>query len=104
MEPASAGVRLASSVVAPPVRKLFVVEGAGLVDRPVRIAGFVSFKGEKRTLTRPDLHKLCAELVKRALKDGERPIYADHPGHRNEAQRAVIRLSLLLPAGNSQAS
>ncbi|MEV6594736.1 NACHT domain-containing protein [Streptomyces acidicola] len=66
-------------MVTPLVRKLFVVEGpgAGLVDRPVRIAGFVSFKGEKRTLTRPDLHKLCAELVKRALKDGERPFYAD---------------------------
>ncbi|MPY54598.1 NACHT domain-containing protein [Streptomyces acidicola] len=79
MEPAAVGLRLASSVVSPLVKKLFVVEGpgAGLVDRPVRIAGFVSFKGEKRTLTRPDLHKLCAELVKRALKDGERPIYAD---------------------------
>ncbi|MFF4526066.1 NACHT domain-containing protein [Streptomyces bluensis] len=89
MEPAAVGLRLASGVVTPLVKKLFVVEGpgAGLVDRPVRIAGFVSFRGEKRTLTRPDLHRLCAELVRRALKDGERPIHAD------EEQAVVHALS-----------
>ncbi|WP_261719120.1 NACHT domain-containing protein [Streptomyces sp. FZ201] len=76
MEPAAIGVRLASSLVAPLVKKLFVVErsGAVLVDRPVRISGFVSFRGEKRTLDRPALHKLSAELVSRALKSGERPV------------------------------
>ncbi|MBC2903914.1 NACHT domain-containing protein [Streptomyces cupreus] len=79
MEPSAIGVRLASSLVTPLIKKLFVTESAGaaLVDRPVRISGFVSFRGEKRTLDRPDLHKLSAELVRQALKGGERPIYAD---------------------------
>ncbi|MFJ9082374.1 NACHT domain-containing protein [Streptomyces sp. NPDC102384] len=79
MEPAVIGVKLASSAVAPLVKKLFVAEGpgAGLVDRPVRISGFLSFKGEKRTLTLPDLHKLAAELVRRALKSDEPPLPAE---------------------------
>ncbi|MEU9113323.1 NACHT domain-containing protein [Streptomyces sp. NPDC048483] len=82
MEPAAVGIRLASSVVAPLVKKLFVKEGpgAGLVSGPVRISGLVSFKGEKRTLTDEDLHKLAAELVSRALRaarPGERPFPED---------------------------
>ncbi|MBD0838952.1 NACHT domain-containing protein [Streptomyces sp. TRM68416] len=79
MDPAVLGTRLASGLVGPLVRKLFVREGPGaaLVDRPVRISGFVSFKGEKRTLDRSDLGKLSAELVTQALKGGERPIRAD---------------------------
>ncbi|MEV6962982.1 NACHT domain-containing protein [Streptomyces sp. NPDC051207] len=89
MEPAT-GIRLASSVVVPLVRKLFVTEGpgAGLVDRPVRIAGHVSFRGEKRTLTEPDLHRLAAELVRQALRGGaERPVAAD------EEQAVVVALA-----------
>src|SRR6188472_548393 len=79
MDPTTTGVRLASSVVTPLVKKLFVSEGRGadLVDKPVRISGFISFRGEKRTLGRPDLHTLSAELVRQALKGGERPIHAD---------------------------
>ncbi|MGX1884576.1 NACHT domain-containing protein [Streptomyces sp. NPDC055287] len=79
MDPAVIGMRLASSVAGPLVRKLFVAEGpgAGLVDKPVRLAGYVSFSGEKRALTRPDLRKLSAELVKQALRTGERPLPAD---------------------------
>ena len=79
MEPASVGVRLASSVISPLVRKLFVTEGpgAGLVDKPVRISAYVSFTGEKRSLTEKDVTKLAAELVRRALKSGERPLPAD---------------------------
>ncbi|MEV0172559.1 NACHT domain-containing protein [Streptomyces sp. NPDC050803] len=79
MDPAVLGTRLASGLVGPLVRRLFVRDGPGaaLVDRPVRISGFVSFKGEKRTLDRSDLHKLSAELVAQALKGGERAIYAD---------------------------
>nr|WP_229914117.1 NACHT domain-containing protein [Streptomyces capitiformicae] len=63
----------------PLIKKLFVGDGpgAGLVDRPVRISGLVSFRGEKRTLTMEDLLKLAAELVERALKTGERPVSAD---------------------------
>ncbi|MFD9717398.1 NACHT domain-containing protein [Streptomyces sp. NPDC059076] len=61
-------VRLVSGAVGPLVAKLFVqgTPGAGLVDRPVRIAGLVSFKGEKRTLGDAELAKLCAELVERS--------------------------------------
>ncbi|MFH8607597.1 NACHT domain-containing protein [Streptomyces sp. NPDC018029] len=68
MEPAVIGARLASSIVGPLVRKLFVSEGAGaeLVDRPVRVSRLVSFRGEKRTLSDKDLHKIAEELVKRA--------------------------------------
>jgi hypothetical protein len=77
VEPTAIGVRLASAAAAPLVRKLFVSEGAGagLVDRPVRISGYVSFKGEKRRLDRADVTGLAAELVRRALKSpGERPL------------------------------
>ncbi|MFF4699754.1 NACHT domain-containing protein [Streptomyces chattanoogensis] len=82
MEASAVGIRLASSVVAPLVKKLFVKEGpgAGLVSGPVRISGLVSFKGEKRTLTDKDLHHVAAELVGRAVRSarpGERPCPED---------------------------
>ncbi|MFE9008277.1 NACHT domain-containing protein [Streptomyces sp. NPDC007875] len=82
MDPAVIGARLASSVVAPLVKKLFVKEGpgAGLVNQPVRISSLVSFRGEKRTLTEKDLDKLAAELVAQATRHagpGERPCPAD---------------------------
>ncbi|WEB41145.1 NACHT domain-containing protein [Streptomyces yunnanensis] len=82
MDPSALGARLASAVVAPLVKKLFVQEGpgAGLVDAPVRISALVSFRGERRTLTDKDLHKLAAELVRRAVRSaapGERPIPED---------------------------
>jgi len=81
------GVRVASSIVAPLVRKLFVREGpgAGLADEPVRISGYVSFKGEKRTLNEDDLRKLAAELVKRAVRAGERPVPEDEERAVSEA-------------------
>ncbi|HET6858150.1 MAG TPA: NACHT domain-containing protein [Streptomyces sp.] len=79
MDPATIGARLVSSAVAPLIKKLFVAEGpgAGLVDKPVRLAGYVSFRGEKRTLGRGDLRKLAAELVEQAVRAGERPAPAD---------------------------
>ncbi|MFF8958835.1 NACHT domain-containing protein [Streptomyces sp. NPDC014894] len=75
---AALAARLASAVVAPLVKKLFVreSEGAGLVDRPVRISGLVSFRGEKRTLGERDLRGLAAELATRATASrgpGETP-------------------------------
>ncbi|WP_432280694.1 NACHT domain-containing protein [Streptomyces luomodiensis] len=68
MEPGAIGARLASSVVFPLIRRLFVSEstGAGLVDKPVRVSGLVSFKGEKRTLSDRELQKIADELVRRA--------------------------------------
>ncbi|MGW3571537.1 NACHT domain-containing protein [Streptomyces sp. NPDC000941] len=82
MDPATIGARLTSAVVTPLIKKLFVQEGpgAGLADKPVRVSGLVSFKGEKRTLTEKNLHKIAAQLVERAVQSagqGERPIPAD---------------------------
>lgn len=94
MDPAVIGARLASGVAAPLVKKLFVREGpgAGLVDRPVRLSGLVSFKGEKRTLTEKDLTKLAGELVDQALRTGERAVAAE------ERQAVVDALSRTLHA------
>jgi hypothetical protein len=79
VDPTVIGIRLASSLVGPLVKRLFVTEGpgAGLVDKPVRISGFVSFKGEHRTLDKAALLKLSAELVRQSTKTGERPLHAD---------------------------
>lgn len=73
------GMRLASAAVAPLLRKLFVTEGrgAGVVDKPIRISGYVSLTGEKRSLTAADVRELAAKLVRQALRTGERPIPAD---------------------------
>ncbi|MEU1786336.1 NACHT domain-containing protein [Streptomyces sparsogenes] len=82
MDPATIGVRLTSAAVTPLIKKLFVQEGPGaaLVDKPVRVSGLVSFKGEKRTLTEKNLQKIAAQLVQRAVEaagPGERPCPAD---------------------------
>ncbi|MFF0187076.1 NACHT domain-containing protein [Streptomyces sp. NPDC005244] len=79
MELAAVATRLASAAVGPLVKKLFVSEGpgAGLVDRPIRISGYVSFTGEKRSLTEGDVRELAAKLVRQGLRSGERPIAAD---------------------------
>ncbi|MFI9378986.1 NACHT domain-containing protein [Streptomyces parvulus] len=73
------GARVASSAVAPLVRRLFVRDGPGaaLVDRPVRISALVSFRGEKRTVTPEDVDRIARELVRRALAaagPGEAPV------------------------------
>ncbi|WP_338698981.1 NACHT domain-containing protein [Streptomyces sp. Q6] len=80
MDPAVLGTRLASSVIAPALRKLLVQEGpgAGLTDRPVRLSGLVSFRGEKRTLTDTDLARLARKLVGAAVDGpGEPPFPYD---------------------------
>ncbi|MFJ9381434.1 hypothetical protein ACIRQ1_50690, partial [Streptomyces sp. NPDC101455] len=80
MEPAVLGGKLASGLITPLLKKLFVpgAPGAGLVDRPVRLSSLVSFKGEKRTLTEKDVHKLAAHLVARAVDSpGDAPFPPD---------------------------
>lgn len=80
MEPAVLGGKLASGLITPLLKKLFVPDapGAGLVDRPIRLSSLVSFKGEKRTLTDKDVHKLAAHLVARAVDSpGESPFPPD---------------------------
>ncbi|MEU9875405.1 NACHT domain-containing protein [Streptomyces phaeochromogenes] len=76
------GARIASSAVAPLMKKLFVKDqpGAGLVSSPVRISALVSFGREKRSVTPKDVEKVAAELVRRALKTagpGEQPVTAE---------------------------
>ncbi|WP_335941661.1 NACHT domain-containing protein [Streptomyces sp. PTD5-9] len=70
MEPAVIGARLASSIVIPLIKKLFLPDGAGaeLVDKPVRVSALVSFRGEKRTISDKDLHTIAEELVRRAAQ------------------------------------
>ena len=79
MEPAVLGSKLASSLVGPLVKKLFVADqpGAGLVEKPVRLKDLVSFRGEKRTLGEKDVRKLAEHLVWQAVESpGERPFPA----------------------------
>ncbi|MFG2975767.1 NACHT domain-containing protein [Streptomyces sp. NPDC048331] len=76
MDASVVGIRLASGVVAPLVRKLFRQEeaGAGLVDRPHRISSYVALR-EKRALDAADLRKLADRLVEEALRaPRERPL------------------------------
>ncbi|WP_043267362.1 NACHT domain-containing protein [Streptomyces sp. CT34] len=70
MEPTTIGLRIASSVCVPLVKRLFRQDGpgAGLVERAVRVSGLVSFRGEKRTLSDSDLRKLTGALVERAQR------------------------------------
>ncbi len=80
MEPAVLGGKLASSLVAPLVKKLFVTggPGAGLVDRPVRLARLVSFRGEQRTLGAREVRGLAGKLVADSLDSpGEPPFPRD---------------------------
>ncbi|NGO78706.1 NACHT domain-containing protein [Streptomyces sp. YC504] len=67
VDPGMVGVRVASSAVAPRVRKLFAQPGpgAGLVEKPVRVSALVSFKGEQRTLGTKELKRLVWALVRR---------------------------------------
>ncbi|MFE5679686.1 NACHT domain-containing protein [Streptomyces erythrochromogenes] len=93
MEPVTIGIRLASAAVGPLVKKLFVSEGAGagIVDRPIRLSGHVSFTGEKRSLTESDLRTLAARLVKQALRTGERPITDDEQQAVTDALAQTLR-------------
>ncbi|WP_121748375.1 NACHT domain-containing protein [Streptomyces sp. E2N166] len=92
------GARVASSAVAPLVRRLFVRDGpgAGLVDRPVRISALVSFRSEKRSVTPGDVDKVAAELVRRALAatgPRERPVdAADATAVKDALARTLARL------------
>lgn len=77
MEPAVLGGKLASSLVAPLVKKLFVTDGpgAGLVDRPVRLTRLVSFRGEQRTLGDKEVRGLAGRLVADSLDSPGEPAF-----------------------------
>ncbi|WP_108987390.1 NACHT domain-containing protein [Streptomyces coelicoflavus] len=93
MEPAVLGGKLASSLVAPLVKKLFVTggPGAGLVDRPVRLDRLVSFRGERRTLGEREVRLLAGKLVGAALDSpGEQPFPRDEAGAVSDALTARL--------------
>ncbi|MFG2641421.1 NACHT domain-containing protein [Streptomyces sp. NPDC048370] len=82
MDPSVIGTRLASSAMAPLLKKLLVSDGPGAglpgAAKRIRLSGLVSFRGEKRTLTEKDVRKLAATLVERAVAGpGEPPFPAD---------------------------
>ncbi|MCZ7431996.1 NACHT domain-containing protein [Streptomyces sp. WMMC1477] len=90
MEPTTLGMRVAAGAVTPLVRKLLVRRGpgAGLVDQPVRIGGWLSFRGEKRTLDPGDLARLAEEVVARYAKAAG-PHDAPAPEVRREVADAL---------------
>lgn len=96
MDPASVGTtaRIASSVARPIIAKLFVKEsqGAGLVDKPVRVSRLVSWTGEKRTLSGLDMWKIARELVKAALEANphEPPVASDEREALADALAATL--------------
>ncbi|MFF8451606.1 NACHT domain-containing protein [Streptomyces leeuwenhoekii] len=93
MEPTVLGGRLASALIGPLVRKLFVTggPGAGLVDRPVRLTDLVSFRGEKRTLGEKEVRRLAGRLVGESLDSpGEPPFPRDEETAVAEALTARL--------------
>ncbi|MEE1942604.1 NACHT domain-containing protein [Streptomyces sp. TRM 70361] len=94
MDAATVGARLAAGAVAPLVRKLLVREGpgAGLADRPVRLSGRLSFRGEKRTLGEKELEKLADELVARAVEP--LPAAERLPAHEERATAHALARTL----------
>ncbi|MGW2563800.1 NACHT domain-containing protein [Streptomyces sp. NPDC001514] len=94
MEPALIGTRLASAAVSPLLKQLLVREGsgAGLTDKPVRLAGLVSFRGEKRTLTDKDVRRLAGTLVRRSQAGPGEPPF---PPDETEAVADALARTLL---------
>ncbi|MFC5802979.1 NACHT domain-containing protein [Streptomyces formicae] len=94
MEPALIGTRLASAAVTPLLKRLLVHEGtgAGLTDKPVRLAGLVSFRGEKRTLTDKDVRKLASTLVQQSQAGPGEPPF---PPEETEAVADALARTLL---------
>ncbi|MFF3496075.1 NACHT domain-containing protein [Streptomyces sp. NPDC002795] len=95
MDPAALGTRLASSLIAPALKKLLVQEGpgAGLTDKPVRLSGPISFRGEKRALDDAAAERLARALVTAAADTpGEVPFPAD------EAEPLALALAATLSA------
>ncbi|GGQ43988.1 NACHT domain-containing protein [Streptomyces mutabilis] len=94
MEPAVLGGKLASSLVAPLVKKLFVTggPGAGLVDRPVRLTRLVNFRGEQRHLGEAEVRRLAERLVGASLDSPGEPPF---PPDETEAVTDALTVRLL---------
>ncbi|MFS8202730.1 NACHT domain-containing protein [Streptomyces sp. CWNU-52B] len=98
MDPASIGTtaRIASAVARPIIARLFVREsdGAGLVDRPVRVAGLLRWRGEKRSLNTVDMWKIAHDLVDRAIEANP----AEHVVPSDEREPVAEALAMTLSA------
>ncbi|MFF4952217.1 NACHT domain-containing protein [Streptomyces chattanoogensis] len=72
MDGGTVGLRIASSVVVPVLKRLLLpaasAPGAEFGDRPVPLRRLLAFAKEHRTLSEDDLHKLARELVRRAVR------------------------------------
>ncbi|MFD0416464.1 NACHT domain-containing protein [Streptomyces sp. NPDC127108] len=72
MDAGTVGLRIASSVMVPLVKRLLLppksLPGAEFGERPVRIGRLLSFTGDKRVLSEADLYQLARELVRRAMR------------------------------------
>ncbi|MGA4838618.1 NACHT domain-containing protein [Streptomyces sp. G45] len=72
MDAGTVGLRIASSVMVPLVKKLLLPPpsgpGAEFGERPVRLRRLLSFTGDQRTLSEADLYQLARELVRRAVR------------------------------------
>ncbi|ANH92734.1 ATP-binding protein [Streptomyces sp. SAT1] len=96
MEPMALGGRLASGLIAPLVKKLFVADGPGaaLVDRPVRMSDLVSFRGEKRSLGEKEVRELAGRLVGGAADPPGEPPFP--PGEQDAVTDALAARLLAL--------
>ncbi|MFE0176576.1 NACHT domain-containing protein [Streptomyces sp. NPDC059002] len=71
MDAGTVGLRIASSVMVPLIKRLLLPPkgpGAEFGERPVRIGRLLSFTGDRRTLGEADLYQLARELVRRAMR------------------------------------
>ncbi|WJV45183.1 NACHT domain-containing protein [Streptomyces flavofungini] len=72
MDAGTVGLRIASSVMVPLVKRLLLppksLPGAEFGERPVRIGRLLSFTGDRRVLSEADLYQLARELVRRAMR------------------------------------
>lgn len=62
------------------------------MDKPVRLTRLVSFRGEKRTLTDRDVHRLAARLVQEAVDSPGEPPF---PAHEQPAVADALARRLL---------
>ncbi|MBW5425093.1 NACHT domain-containing protein [Streptomyces sp. BG9H] len=72
MDGGTVGLRIASAVIAPLLKRLLLppakAPGAHYQDRPIPVRRLMAFSREHRTLTEDDLHRIARELVRRAVR------------------------------------
>src|SRR5689334_1965671 len=94
MDPSVIGGKLAGALVGPLTKKVLPSNqpGAGLVDKPVRLADLVSLRGEKRVLREKELRRLAERLTGQAV---ERPSESPFPPDEQTAVADALARRLL---------